>query len=67
MARSLGDRCVKHVGVIAEPAVVEYTVDEAEDAFIIIAAEQDMLAYMNTCVKSAIPAKPSIYGIKSSS
>ena len=39
MARSLGDRCVKHVGVIAEPAVVEYTVDEAEDAFIIMASD----------------------------
>ncbi|KAH8075893.1 protein serine/threonine phosphatase [Aureococcus anophagefferens] len=39
MARSLGDRCVKHVGVIAEPAVVEYAVDEAEDAFIIVASD----------------------------
>ena len=28
-------------------------------------AEQDILRFMDTCTKSAIPAKPSIYGIKS--
>ena len=39
MARSLGDRCVKDVGVIADPVVVEYALDPARDDFLIIASD----------------------------
>ncbi|KAJ1455350.1 phosphatase 2C-like domain-containing protein [Pelagophyceae sp. CCMP2097] len=38
MARSLGDDCVKAVGVIAEPDVAEYRI-EAHDCFVVVASD----------------------------
>ena len=38
MSRSLGDRCVKHVGVIADPAISTYTLTN-NDVFFIVASD----------------------------
>ena len=38
MARSIGDQCVKHVGVTAEPDLREY-VFQPNDAFVCLASD----------------------------
>ena len=38
MSRSLGDRCVKHVGVIADPTISTHTLTD-QDVFFIVASD----------------------------
>merc|ERR550514_963000 len=39
MARSLGDHCVKNAGVVAEPTIKTYDLDESTDVFFILASD----------------------------